>query len=216
MPLLPLDRTHALKTKVQAWPDCTHTCLDISSVGQWPGPEDASDWLKVITWPGYWPLIGRYQQCGPVTEARRCIRLLRIGNYWELAREWPLIGSRAITWPRYWPLIGWLGSHDLASDWELENWPTDSAFLSLKLVSKLNRFNISFRNFAAQDSDRYILWNSLKSSELASIAQTTQRNLHAFYFSYISEKPQSEVQESPRVPHVSCYILQQQQQGAFR
>ena len=119
-------------------------------------------------------------------------QLLRIGS--GVASDW----SREITWPRYWPLIGWLGSRDLASDWELEKWPTDSAFLSLKLVSKLNWFNITFRNFAVEGENFHKIVIAIFSEIVWKVqkwpALTIRRDLHAFYFSNISEKPQSEVQ----------------------
>ena len=71
----------------------------------------ASDWLRVITWPWYWPLIGWEWHLHHWTiRADQTINILAaLTSNWQSPRtgEMSTHWQRAITWPGYWPLIGW-------------------------------------------------------------------------------------------------------------
>ena len=71
----------------------------------------ASDWWRLITWPGHWPLIGQDSRRDKDTGLSLVTNfVLRVPDirptaqhvWWTRASDW----WRVVTWPGYWPLIG--------------------------------------------------------------------------------------------------------------
>ena len=85
----------------------------------------SSDWSTLITWPGYWHLIGWPWLCLVVNVS--CLRLIGFGSGSGRSNWWPIVCavSHGVS-PWSSPLIGQLGQQ-LASDWlivaPLSPWP---------------------------------------------------------------------------------------------
>ena len=140
----------------------------------------ASDWLRVIMCPGYWPLISRdkihkaltLSQCSGFGSHQLLPGMEILGGYWQVqgshgqASDW----SKLITWPGHWPLIGQYVSHVIMLRARPRPRSPGSRHVNIKLVYAKHETSLAWETDPEQIRDEQ------------GLGGTRSREWHSFYW----------------------------------